>query len=244
MKTVTQIAALTTALLLGSATLAGPATTARAGDMPEITWSVSSANDDRGAPTIEFRHDTSNTSFSLDNEADLNEIRAALGSQGSVAFTLDREPGILTCLGSNEDAYEGRGSCTFAADKAFEAELRARNLAPDGDGELLAMTLLGANRALIDGLTREGVAPESSDDVIAAAALEVTPEYVASLKVAGLTLDKLDDAIACRALEVDADYVRALADAGYHPKADDVVAMKAVGVTPEYARRMNAAAQN
>lgn len=244
MKTVTQIAALTTALLLGSATLAGPATSARAGDMTDITWTVSPAGDDRGAPTIEFRHDTSNTSFSLDDEADLGEIHPALGASGAVSFTLDREPGTLRCHGSNEAAYEGRGNCTFAADKEFEADLRAGHLAPDGDGEMLAMTLLNANRALMDGLVREGVAPQSADDIIAAAALEVTPEYVAGLKAAGLTLDKLDDAVACRALEVDADYVRALADAGYHPEADDVVAMKAVGVTPEYARRMNAAAQN
>ena len=244
MKTVTQIAALTTALLLGSATLAGPAATARAGNMSDITWTVSPANGDRGKPTIEFRHDTSNTSFSLDGDANLDEIRAVLGSSGGIAFTLVREPGTLSCHGSNEAAYEGRGTCTFAADDGFEADLRARHLAPDGHGELLAMALLNADRALIDGLIREGVAPQSADDVIAAAALEVTPEYVASLKAAGLTLDQLDDAVACRALEVDATYVRALAEAGYHPGADDVVAMKAVGVTPEYARRMNAAAQN
>ena len=101
-----------------------------------------------------------------------------------------------------------------------------------------------ANRALIDGLTRQGVPPESADDVIAAAALEVTPEYVAELQAAGLKLAKLDDAVACRALEVDADYVRSLAAAGYHADAEQVVAMKAVGVTPEYARRMTAAAQD
>ncbi len=244
MKTITQIAALTTALLVGSASLAGPATTARAGERGDIAWTVSPANDPQGAPTIEFRHDTSNTSFSLDKDADLAEITAALTAAGDVGFTLTREAGTLRCQGTNDGAYEGRGSCTFAADRGFEQDLRARHLAPEGRGELLAMTLLNANRALIDGLTRQGVPPESADDVIAAAALEVTPEYVAELQAAGLKLAKLDDAVACRALEVDGEYVRALAEAGYHADAEQVVAMKAVGVTPEYARRMTAAAQD
>ena len=186
MKTITQIAALTTALLVGSVLLAGPATTARAEDMSDIAWTVSPANDAHGAPTIEFRHDTSNTSFSLDKDADLGEITTALAAAGDVGFTLTREAGSLSCQGKNAGPYDWRGSCTFAADRGFEQELRARDLAPEGRGDLLAITLLNANRALIDGLTRQGVPPESADEVIAAAALEVTPDYVAELQAAGL----------------------------------------------------------
>ena len=244
MRTVTHIAALTTVLLIGSATFAAPASQAVAEEMSGITWTVSPADGAGEAPTIEFTYDDGNSSFSLDDENQLAEVRGALGAAGDIGFTLAREPGTIACRGTAEAPYDGTGSCVFTPDESFQTDLRARNLAPEDRGELLAMALLGADRALIDGLTRAGVAPESAGDVIAAAALEVTPEYVAGLKSAGLDLRSIEDAVACRALEVDAAYVRALSDAGYRPDAEQVVAMKAVGVTPEYARRMNAAAQN
>ena len=244
MKTVTHIAALTTVLLIGSATLAGPASQAGAKEMSGIAWTASPADKAGEAPTIVFDYDDGSTSFSLDDETGLTEVRSALAVAGGTAFTIVREPGTIACRGTAEASYDGRGTCAFTPDESFKADLRVRNLSPRDRGELLAMTLLGADRALIDGLIRAGVAPESAEDVIAAAALEVTPEYVAGLKSAGLDLRTIEDAVACRAVEVDAAYVRALADAGYRPDAERVVAMKAVGVTPEYARRMNAAAQN
>ena len=241
MKTITQVAALTTALLIGTATLAGPAARASAENLNGIAWTVSPGSE----PTLEFSYRTSNTSLSIDNvEGDIAQLRGALAQGGSTSFTLDREPGVLTCDGTLSQPYEGRGTCNFAADREFEADLRTRHLAPEHSSDLLAMALLGATRAVIDGLAQQGVAPGSSDEVIAAAALKVTPEYVASLKGAGIDIHSLDDAIACRALDVDAGYVQAMAEAGYRPTAEQLIAMKATGVTPEYARRMNAAAQN
>ncbi len=241
MKTITHVAALTTALLIGTATLAGSATRASAENVRGITWTVSPGS----TPTLDFSYRTSTTALPVDRFDDPSgRLRSALAAEGSTAFSFTREPGVLTCQGAVSQPYSGRGTCTFAADADFEADLRARGLAPNDKDELLAMALLGATRAAIDGLTEQGVAPHSADDVIAAAALEVTPDYVAGLKEAGLDLTSLEDAVACRALGIDADYVRAMADAGYRASPQQLIAMKATGVTPEYARRMNAAARN
>lgn len=247
MRILPKLAIAATALLLG------PATTGRtlgegSGDLVGVHWTVSAAGEDAAKPTLGFRYHTSNTSFSLDGRqaADLSAVRSALGAAeaGEVAFTIDREAGVLTCRGNLTRPYVGSGTCSFAANRAFEQNLRAYQLAPDGKTDLLAMALLNADRALIDGLVRQKVAPESADDVLAAAALEVTPDYIAGLRSAGLDLRSIEDAIACRALGVEADYVRGISEAGYKPTAEQIIAMKATGVTPEYARRMNAAAKN
>lgn len=237
-----RLAILAVVLTIGPATNAAPGTPAS--NNGEIEWTVSPAPDAAGVPNLEFRRGTSNVTVALDGDpADLVPVRKALASAGAVAFTINREPGLLTCRGSLEGADHGHGACSFAPDRAFERDLVARHLGPRHEEELLAMALLGVDRALIDGLARQGVAPRSAGDVIAAAALGVSPDYVRALRSAGLDLVSLEDAIACRALDIDAAYVRAMAEAGYRASAEQMIAMKATGVTPEYARRMNAAAQ-
>lgn len=245
MKTISYLAALTTALLVGSATMAGPAAPASAEEIGGIEWTVSPADGPRDAPSIEFRRRTGQTSFSLNQNDDrLAEVRAALASAGTSGFTLVREPGVLTCHGAVRGAFDGHGTCRFATDEGFEELLRARHLELEDRGELLTMALLDVSRAMIEGFAQAGVPAKTSDELIAAAALKISPDYVAELRSAGLDLDSIEDTVACRALDVDGAYVRALVEAGYRPDAEQVVAMKAVGVTPQYARRMTAAAQD
>lgn len=247
MKILPALAAAATAMMIGSASVAVDPPAVTADVLTGIEWEISPAGGDDGAPSLDFEHRANSSTFSLDgDQPDLSGVRAVLGSpsSGGIAFTIAREPGTVACRGTLARAYEGRGTCSFAPDRAFEQELRARDLAPTRREDLLAMALLGVDRAMIDGFAREGVAPRSADEVIASAALGVTPGYVGGLKAAGLPLDRLEDAIAARALGVDAGYVRGMAEAGYRPTAEQIVAMKAVGVTPEYARRMNAAAQD
>lgn len=241
------LAAAATALMLGSATTATDALAPETSALAGIEWTVAAANGPRAAPTLEFEYRSNNSTFTLDvSRPDLAEVRAALAAPApnGVTFTIEREPGTVACRGTLEGSYEGRGACTFAVNRVFQHALVARKLAPSRKEDLLAMALLGANSAMIDGFVRQGVAPRSADDVIAAAALGVNPDYVGGLKAAGLALDKFEDAIAAKALEIDAAYVRAMADAGFQSDVAQIIAMKATGVTPEYARRMHAAAQN
>lgn len=245
MKMFSKPAVIAATLMLGAATSAPGWSRGGAADLTDITWTVSDTAKD--APTLRIRHEGSSSSFPLDaGELDLERARAALGSptQGAVAFTIDREPGLLSCSGVLDRRYEGSGDCVFAPDAAFEAGLEARGLAPKRKEDLLTMALVDADLALIDGLTRQGLPPRSVDDVIAAAALDVTPGYVAGLQSAGLSFKSIDDAVACRALGIDEAYVRGIVAAGYEPRTHDLIAMKATGVTPEYAQKINAAARN
>ncbi len=245
MKMFSKPAVLAAALMLGSTTTDPGWSQNGAAELTDIAWTVSDTGG--SAPTLRIHHESSSSTFPLDDgEPDLASVRAALGSpnQGAVTFTIDREPGLLTCRGTLDRRYDGSGDCVFAPDAAFEAGLNARRLAPKRQEDLLTLALVDADLALIDGLSRQGLAPRSLNDVIAAAALDVTPGYVASLQSAGLDLESIDDAVACRALDIDEAYVRGIVAAGYEPRARDLVAMKATGVTPEHAQNINAAARN
>jgi len=245
MKIFSKSAVLAAALMLGSTTTTPGWSQSGGAELSDIAWTVSDTA--KGAPSLRIHHERSSSTFPLDGrEPDLGPVTAALGSsnEGAVTFAIDREPGVLTCRGALDRRYEGSGDCVFAPNAAFEAGLNARGLAPKRKEDLLTLTLVDADLALIDGLTRQGLAPHSTNDVIAAAALDVTPGYVAGLQSAGLDLKSIDDAVACRALGVDEAYVRGIVTAGYEPDAHQLIAMKATGVTPEYAQKINAAARN
>ena len=176
MKMFSKPAVLAAALMLGSATAAPSWSQGGAVNLTDITWTVSDTA--RGAPILRVHHESSSSTFPLDGgERDLASVRAALGSpnQGAVTFTIDREPGLLTCRGTLDRRYDGSGDCVFAPDGAFEAGLDARGLPLKRKEDLLTMALVDADLALIDGLTRQGLSPRSLNDVIAAAALDVTP---------------------------------------------------------------------
>lgn len=245
MKMFSKPAVLAAAFMLGSATAAPSWSQSGAGDLTDIDWTVSDTAGE--APTLRIRHESSSSTFPLDGgESDFASVGTALGSpnRGTVTFTIDREPGLLTCRGTLDGPYKGSGDCAFAPDAAFEAGLSARGLTPKDKEALLTMALVDADLALIDGLTRQGLPPRSVNDVVAAAALDVTPRYVADLQSAGLALKSIDDAVACRALGIDKAYVRGIVAAGYEPDAHELIAMKATGVTPEYAQKINAAARH
>ncbi|HZH07565.1 MAG TPA: hypothetical protein VEY69_12880, partial [Lautropia sp.] len=144
--------------------------------------------------------------------------------------------------GTLRERQQGGGKCEFTGRPSFIAALRQRGLRPEQASDLLAMTLVDVDLALIDGLTRQGLAPRTTGDAIGAAALGATPAYVSGLQSAGLKLTDISDALACRALAVDEAFVRGIVAAGYRPNVQQIVAMKAVGVTPDYAQKMNSAA--
>lgn len=221
-----------------------PSTAADPLVMGDVAWSAS-VDGRRGEPQLRVSYKKSTSDVTLDGRRDeFNAARTALaGAAGPVSFTIMHDAGTLACSGTLQAANEGKGTCRFTSDPAFEAALAKRGLAPGRRSDLLAMLVVDATIALADGLTREGVAPKDNGDLIAAAALDVTPAYVRDLKAAPLQLSDVQDAIACKALGVDGPYVRGLAAAGYtRLSADDVVGMKALGVTGDYAQAMNRAA--
>jgi hypothetical protein len=240
MTTFGKATALAVALLIGAAAPARTPTASPPLNIHDIAWSVSEAK----GRDVQFSYERGHDSFSLDpDRSELAELRAALDRPaGDVAFTVAREAGTLSCRGTLDRPFDGVGTCDFAGDPRFVEALASRHLRPEHRADLLAMALVDANLALIDGLSANGLPARNTGDVIAAAALHLTPEYVGSLASAGLEMKSIDDAIACRALGIDGEYVRGIIAAGYAASTREIIAMKATGVTPEYARKMNAAA--
>lgn len=215
--------------------------------LTDIGWTAAPAGGKKGAPQLRIEHRKSTSSRSLDGaRPHFSEAETALARRapGPVSFRIAHEAGTLSCSGSLAGAFEGRGTCRFTSDPAFETALGERGLAPRQRSTLLAMLLVDASIDLADGLAREGVAPKDADDLVTAAALDVRPEYIRDLKSEALVLTDVDDAVACKALGVDGNYVRALAAAGYRKlSANDVVGMKALGISGDYAIAMNRAAR-
>ncbi|NTZ43232.1 hypothetical protein G7A66_09035 [Altererythrobacter sp. SALINAS58] len=207
-----------------------------------IAWTASRDEEGPGMPRLRLAYENSSNEFTLNaTESGFGEARRNLAaSGGQVDFAIQRDAGTLDCSGRLRAAFHGRGACVFNADPGFVNKLDALNIGWRGD-DLLAMALVDADEALVDGLARAGIALRNADEVIAAAALDLSPEYLGELKRAGLPWLTIEDAVACRAIGVDGTFVRGLVEAGYRPSVQQAIAMKAVGVTPEYARNMNRA---
>ena len=225
----------------------GQSATPTAQEGSEVRWTVEADGGRDGAPKLRLEHRKSSSDLSLDaalatKRPEFDEARRALGGRGPVAFSVRHESGALDCSGMLTRGYEGKGTCRFTPDAAFERELATRGLAPEKRGDLFAMLIVDATVELADGLAAEGVKPRDWDQLIAAGALEVTPAFVRGFKGTSLALSDVEDAVAFRALDISGDYVRDLNAAGF-PKlsVENVTAMKALGVTGDYVRELAAA---
>ena len=211
--------------------------------MEGIAWIASRDEDGLRTQRLRLTYENSSSEFTLDaNESSFGEARRNLAApRGQVDFAIQRDAGTLGCSGTLRAAFKGRGTCVFNADAGFVNKLDALNIEWRSD-DLLAMALVDADEALVDGLARAGITLRNAEELVAAAVLDLSTEYLGELKRAGLPSLTIEDAVACRAIGVDGAFVRGLVAAGYRPSVQQAIAMKAVGVTPEYARNMNRAA--
>jgi hypothetical protein len=221
-----------------------PAAAARSyGAIEPIRWTYDDETFPGGnAWQLRFKHDHSNSSLSSDDDPDVQRIIDTIAhtpAGQALAFSLAREAGTLACSGRAEEGGRGSGTCRFDPNNGFGAELHRRGIAPDDSDDMLALTLVDAHLATVDGLLAEGFHFDDAGDLIAVSALGVTPNYAAELRGAGLKVDELGDLIAAKALKVDAVWLKAMAQAGYPDLAiGQAIQMRALGVTPDYAVRM------
>lgn len=202
----------------------------------DIEWTARDADPSRpGERRVQFTSGQSRSSASIEAA----KLAIAPESDGTVGFTLVREPGSLACRGKR-GTDRLRGTCRFTGSLAFEDALAARGVTLRKRRDLFGLALVDATTTLVDDLAREGYPIRHHDDLMAVAALEVTGAYVRSLKTAGLRARGIDDLVACRALGVDEAFLRAMAAAGYPSlEAREAIELRAVGVTPDYAETMN-----
>jgi hypothetical protein len=208
-----------------------------------IEWTYRDESVPGRSKQLRFSHNGMMTSFAPDEAAAImGELAtASLASPGeAVTFALVREAGALACSGRVEGAGGASGTCRFDPDERFTAELSRRGLPPEDSDEVLALALVDARLALVDGLVDQGYRFDQAEDLVAVAALEVTPAYAGELRDAGLKIDDLDDLVAARALHIDAVWLREMAEAGYPGlEVQQAIQMRALGVTPDYAKRMS-----
>jgi hypothetical protein len=242
------LAALT---LLAAAPILPPAATLSAAETAPRTYAAIETIDwtyrDESVPgrskQLRFSHNGMMTTFSPEEAAGImgGLATASLASPGeAVTFTLAREAGALACSGRAERAGGASGTCRFDPDKRFTDALTRRGLPPEDSDEVLALALVDARIALVDGLLDQGYRFDEASDLVAVAALEVTPAFAGELRGAGLKIDDLDDLVAARALHIDAAWLGEMAQAGYPGlEIDQAIQMRALGVTPDYAKRMS-----
>jgi hypothetical protein len=208
-----------------------------------IDWTYRDGDEPGRTRQLRFSHNGMMTSFSPDEAAGImgEFATASLTNPGeAVTFTLVREAGALACSGRVERTGSAAGTCRFEPDKRFTDALTRRGLPPEDSDDVLALTLVDARIALVDGLLDQGYRFDDADDLIAVAALDVSPAYAGELRGAGLKVGDLDDLVAARALHIDAAWLGEMAQAGYPGlKVEQAIQMRALGVTPDYAKRMS-----
>lgn len=194
-------------------------------------------------PSFRFSRDGHMSSFDGTEAAVFvgERVTASLASPGeAVSFTVRREAGTFDCKGSVVAVGRASGTCRFAPDQGFVAQLQERDLPPEDSEEVMVLALVDARMASVDALSREGFTIDEVDTLVALAALDVTPDFARSLKSAGLAIDDTDNLIAAKAVGVDPAWLQGMAAAGYTDlDADRAIQMRALDITPDYARKMS-----
>jgi len=206
-----------------------------------IAWSYQPAKAPQTGPLLQLTREGMTSTF---DPEELPEIMAALAAVpdqpgAATAFSLLREAGTLACSGQATGGGRAGGTCRFDPDERFLAGLAERNLQPEDGEDVLALALVDAKLASVDGLSREGFRLEDADQLMAVSALDVSPAFAGELREAGLVAKDVEDLVAARALEIDAAWVRGMAEAGYpNLGLEKAIQLRALDVTPDYARRM------
>lgn len=162
--------------------------------------------------------------------------RAALDAKRAtdLRFALVREAGRLDCAGAGSHGTAS-GQCRFTADPRFADFLAAQGIARPDERQAFSLTMVGANRALVQALAGARYPVPTLDQLTGLAALQVSPAYIHDLSRRGFRPERLNDLLSFKALDVSPAYVEAMSRAGFRGlTADHIVQFKALGISPDY----------
>lgn len=180
------------------------------------------------------RHNNMSSSFRTTDLAGLDVAR--LRTSGPVAFALIREAGRVDCSGTAR-AARAQGACRFTENAAFSSLLASLGMARPTEEQAFGLTMLGANRQLLDTLHAARYPMPGIDDYMGMTAVGVTPAYIAEMARAGYRPADSKRFIEFKAVGVTPQYVGALARAGYaNLPANKVVELAALDIDPEFIR--------
>ncbi|HEY0014479.1 MAG TPA: hypothetical protein VGB79_16675 [Allosphingosinicella sp.] len=177
--------------------------------------------------------------------ADLEGLSAAgLASAGApVVFRLAREAGTIDCSGTAQGERRAAGTCRFAPDEAFAADLARRGIGRAEPEQLFHLAVAGVGRPLLDELSRQGYPTPGLSDLVALGIHGADVDYLRGLDAAGYRVGSLDNLVAFRIHGVTPAYISELAALGVPFRSmspDDLVGMRIHGVRPEQARELAA----
>jgi hypothetical protein len=186
----------------------------------------------------EHRNHSMSSSFGPHELTGLNLAALQSSANTPVRFALVREAGRVDCSGNGSN-FAASGRCTFTADPAFAQYLASRGIPRLSREEAYGLTIVGAQRSLVEAIRAANYQTPDIDELTALAALDVTPAYIKDLAGRGYRPKDLDDLVQFSALKITPAYIDAMSRSGYRNlQANDIVQMKAVGVTPEYVAQL------
>jgi hypothetical protein len=177
--------------------------------------------------------------------ADLDGLSAAgLTSAGApLVFRLAREAGTIECSGTAQGDRRAAGTCRFAPDEAFAADLARRGIGRAEPEQLFHLAVAGVGRPLLDELARQGYPTPGLSDLVALGIHGADVDYLRGLDAAGYRVGSLDKLVAFRIHGVTPAYISEMAALGAafrRMSPDDLVGMRIHGVRPEQARELAA----
>jgi len=178
--------------------------------------------------------------FTLAELQGLNATQLVAKNSTPIRFALVRPAGRFDCSGSVR-SYDGRGSCTYAADAAFSAMLARRGLGQPSLDQSFALAMSDFRSEILDALAAAGYPRPTLDQSVALGIFKIAPSYVLCFADTGYRLGSVDNLIAFKIFKITPDYIASFVRLGYRDlPAEKLVQLKIFGVTPADVRALQA----
>jgi hypothetical protein len=184
------------------------------------------------------RHSNTFGNSSNSRDVPLDNFRgfslSMLASPGPAKFEYVADAGRLICEGRFL-VGTGSGSYTFAADRAFVADLRKMGYDTPDDEQLFSMLMMDINRQFAREIRDSGLRA-SIRDLLQLRIHGVDLDYVRETRQAGYQDFSADDYVQLRIHGVDTNFLRDLKAAGYDLRAGEIAQLRIHGVDSRYIR--------
>jgi len=208
------------------------------------TWTARRETERSGQLYLSVEIDAGDSHGSMYDPSALTGLSPAdIGSKTRlpVRFTLAREPGTVTFVGTFQEG-RGAGDFTFAPNRDYVSRLQAigvRFVAKGGDDdrELMHLALFDVSTAFIRSMQALGY-DEPLDRYVEFRIFGVDPGYVKDMGSVGFDHVSAAKLVETRIHGATPDYIRQMRASGADLTLDQYIETRIFNVTPEFAREM------
>ena len=156
------------------------------------------------------------------------------GRRGPVHFTIKEDAGTLDCSGT-AGSGEGDGSCSFAGNQGFVAELERQGFGRADEQQLFSLTMMDIGLPMFAEVARQGYRGASVADVIRLREHGVGLDMLREVGALGYKLPTLGALADLRDHGVTTDYIRAVMANGLGKLSpEELIDLRDHGVMPDY----------